>query len=131
VSVHAGSRYTPLTEEAIDTIAANSLTPSHWSPLVAANKGLAAPADSAQGLAGDLGLGKLGLGDAEEAGADACSSSYTAAAAAEGHVVAAAAAARLRSALQRLCGVGSQGGRVGVGAKQPLWLYINHLGWCR
>ena len=44
--------------------------------------------------------------------------------------ISAAAAARLRAALQRLCGVGSQGLR-GPGGKQPLWLYINHLGWCR
>jgi hypothetical protein len=103
---------------------------------VAADKGLAV--DSAQGLAGSGGaeglagdLCKLVLGGAEDACGDGSSSSSVAAAAAEGRVVAAAAAARLRSALQRLCGVGSQGGRVGVGAKQPLWLYINHLGWCR
>jgi hypothetical protein len=133
VAVHAASRYTPLTEDAINAITANGLTPSQWSPLVASDKG-SAPANSAEGLAGDL--CKLGLGGAEGsagagagADADACGSSSSAAA--EGRVVAAAAAARLRSALQRLCGVGSQGGRVGTGSKQPLWLYINHLGWCR
>jgi hypothetical protein len=121
--VHAGQRYTPLTEEAIEGLAAAGLNPSHWSPLVNPSKA-ADSAAAGEDLAGDL--CKLGLGEDEGAGADACDSSS-----AEGRVVAAAAAARLRSALQRLCGVGSQGGRVGIGAKQPLWLYINHLGWCR
>jgi hypothetical protein len=141
VSVHSGQRYTPLTEEAIDSLAAAGLPPSNWSPLVnpkssSSAEGLA-DSSSAEGLAGDLcKLGLAGAGEDDAAGnADACggsSSSSSNAAAAEGRVVAAAAAAvRLRSALQRLCGVGSQGGRVGIGAKQPLWLYINHLGWCR
>lgn len=47
----------------------------------------------------------------------------------------ATADAQLRTALQRLFGGGvsrsfdPRGG--GGGARQPLWLYINHLGWCR
>ncbi|WIA24133.1 hypothetical protein OEZ85_013728 [Tetradesmus obliquus] len=126
-SVHAGQRYCPLTEEAMQSLAAAGASPAHWNPLTP-SQGLGSDAAAAEGLAGDL--CKLGL-DPEAAGADACGGGSSSSSAAEGRVVAAAAAARLRAALQRLCGVGSAGGRVAIGAKQPLWLYINHLGWCR
>ncbi|WIA44621.1 hypothetical protein OEZ86_007339 [Tetradesmus obliquus] len=125
-SVHAGQRFCPLTEEAMQSLAAAGASPAHWNPLTP-SQGLGSDAAAAEGLAGDL--CKLGL-DPEAAGADACGGGSSSSSAAEGRVVAAAAAARLRAALQRLCGVGSASGRVAIGAKQPLWLYINHLGWC-
>jgi hypothetical protein len=120
VEVHAGARYCPLTDTAVIDLAQKGLPPAQWEPLV--------PPSSESAVS---------PGDATAAAADGSSSS-----AQQGMVhssnkraAAMASAARLRTVLQRLCCGGGgrmQGPGRAMGNRQsPMWLYINHLGWCR
>lgn len=138
IAVHHGARYCPLTEAAVTQLARQGLAAAQWEPLVSptAPEGATSAAaaavvtndstTAAGELAADLqqGLDLISPGGAH--GPLAASSS---------RVAAMAAAARLRSVLHRLCCDSSsrmQGGGRPMGRRQtPLWMYINHLGWCR
>lgn len=113
-AVQEGASYRPLTDGDLSMAGSAGLTSTpDWSPL--ATQPHSRGAGTVPGLP---------LSDAADEAISSSSGDSSS------RVVAAAAAARLRSALQRLCSVGSSGRMAGAG-KQPLWLYINHLGWCR
>jgi hypothetical protein len=146
-AVHEGAIYCPLTDTHISSISdTGGLTASSWSPLITPRLKL----DSTSGAAGGRGslatsMSSLSLAPGTATAADSggggggvlllpgSGTDSSSGGDGSGRAAAAAAAARLRSALQRLCGAGGPGrGWVGgVNAKPPLWLYINHLGWCR
>jgi hypothetical protein len=119
--VHQGSRYCPLTDTAVIELSQKGLPPAQWEPLV--------PPSTAS---------TVSPGDAAAAGAAAAAdgAQQSLAHSSNKRAAAMATAARLRSVLQRLC-CGGGGGRMqgpgrAMGNRQsPMWLYINHLGWCR
>jgi hypothetical protein len=132
IAVHHGARYCPLTEDAVTSLARQGLAATQWEPLASLGaESTVSPSDAtaADDLAGEL---QQGL-DLSSPGSRAQGSA--AMAAGSKRVAAMAAAARLRSVLQRLCcgsGGRMQGGGRPMGRRQtPLWMYINHLGWCR
>lgn len=130
VAVHNGARYRPLTEDFVTNLARQGLSAAHWEPLASpAAEPTVSPGDTA--AAGDDLAAEFQQGLSLHG-----SSSAAAMAPGSRRVAAMAAAARLRSVLQRLCcgsgGRGQGGGRPMMGRRQTtLWMYINHLGWCR
>jgi hypothetical protein len=135
IAVHRGARYCPLTEDAVTSLARQGLAAAQWEPL--ASPGVESTVSPGDATAADDLAGQLQQGLDLSSQGDSSSRAQGAAAMAAGssRVAAMAAAARLRSVLQRLCcGSGSrmQGGGRPMGRRQtPLWMYINHLGWCR
>jgi hypothetical protein len=101
VEVHQDGRYVPLSAARV------AQTPA-WAPVVP--RGAPAAGD---GGAGGAAAAPPGLGASEGA-------------AAAGGAPAAPNAAALRVSLQRLFTPSGPGAK-----RQPMWLYINHLGWCR
>ena len=100
--VHAGGRYVPLS-------AARAAAPTEWAPVVA--RGGA----GAGACAGDVSGGEGGASDNGGAADDAA-----------GAGAGSGGSAALRAALQRLFTPGWPAAK-----RQPMWLYVNHLGWCR
>jgi len=136
IGVHHGARYSPLTEAGVSNLARQGLAATQWEPLVAPDQAGTSgdsPSDTDTAAAVD----SLAAGLQQGLDLQASSAQGAAAlAAGSSRVAAMAAAARLRSVLQRLCcgsGVRMTGGaRASMGRRQtPLWMYINHLGWCR
>lgn len=127
VEVHQGGRYVPLSEERAKA------TPP-WVPILPLTTTTNAGATSASGVSDGIGAGAggaagMGAGARAEAGAGAGEGAGAGAGAggaadAGGGQVAAGAA--LKMALQQLFLPSGPG----VG-RQPSWMYINHLGWCR
>eukprot|EP00775_Hariotina_reticulata_P007291 gene7291-7504_t len=137
-AVHEGASYCPLTDGHITSMSDTGLTASNWSPLVPRRRQLGGGSAGGDRIAASMSGLSLAAGteaavDAGTGGGGMINSAEGPPGEGNGRAAAAAAAARLRSALQRLCGAGGPG-RAGLGAvnaKPPLWLYINHLGWCR
>jgi len=111
VEVHAGGRYVPLS-------AARAKGPPEWAPVVPLGIPGGAPPGSAHDTLsasvatmalGGGGGGAAGAPGGPEAGAGPTSNQ-----------------AALRVSLQRLFTPGGPGAK-----RQPMWLYVNHLGWCR
>lgn len=132
VAVHNGARYRPLTEDFITNLARQGLSAAHWEPLVSPGPESTVPPGDANTAAAAVDL----AAEFQQGLSLHASSSAAAMVAGSSRVAAMAAAARLRSVLQRLCcgsgGRGQGGGRPMMGRRQTtLWMYINHLGWCR
>lgn len=102
--VHAGGRYVPLS-------AARARAAPAWAPVVP--PGTAADEEALAAAAGRLAISGGGDGPGAPAGGG-------------GGGGGAASNAALRVSLQRLFTPAGPGGR-----RQPMWLYVNHLGWCR
>eukprot|EP00877_Chromochloris_zofingiensis_P010870 jgi/Chrzof1/6036/Cz17g03070.t1 len=132
VAIHEGGSYCPLNESHLLQQEDGSLGAFNWTPVVA--RGVTSTSSNVTVLAASGGLGSSGALQAATGSSSVASlAGDLEASPAEGRR--ATADAQLRTALQRLFGGGvsrsfdPRGG--GGGARQPLWLYINHLGWCR